>query len=110
MKGIIGVSTILIIGMLIVGVSLFFSFFTGGEYSGGLFGWSGVPLLSGIEAFVTGVYNILVFVATWVTIGILGVLFIGIQAFFIYIYYRLIRLLIDNKDIFQRFFDEITSF
>lgn len=109
-KGIIGVSTVLIIGLLLVGAMMVFSFFGGGEYSEGLFGWSGIPLLEGVESFVTTVYNIVVFVATWVTIGVLGVLFIGVQAFFLYIYYRAFKLIYDHRDIFERFLDTITEF
>lgn len=109
-KGIIGISTVLIIGMLLVGATMMFSFFSGGEYSGGLFGWSEIPLLSGIESFVTGVYNILVFIATWVTIGVLGVLFLGTQVFFVYIYYRIFKLVFEHKNIFDEFLNEITSF
>lgn len=108
-KGIIGISTILIIGVLLVGVTMMFSFFSGGEYSGGLFGWADIPLLSGIESFVTGVYNIVVFIATWVTIGVLGVFFIGFQAFFIYIYYRIFKILLEHKNMFDEFLNEITS-
>lgn len=97
------------IGLLLITLMLGFSFFSGGVYSGGLFGWGNIPILSGIESFVTGVYNLLVFIATWVTIGTFGIIFIGLQGFFIYIYYKIFTFIYAHKNIVDEFMNRIAE-
>jgi len=109
MKGIAPLLMAGLIGILLIFAMLGFSFFSGGNYSGGLFGWGNIPILSGIESFLTGIYNLVVFIATWVTISVLGMVFIGLQGFFIYIYYKLFMFIYAHKNVVEEFFNKIAE-
>jgi len=108
-KGIAPLMLAGLIGILLIFAMLGFSFFSGGVYSGGLFGWGNIPILSGIESFLTGIYNLVVFIATWVTISVLGMVFIGLQGFFVYIYYKLFMFIYAHKNLVDEFFNKIAD-
>jgi hypothetical protein len=108
-KGIAPLMLAGLIGILLIFAMLGFSFFSGGVYSSSIFGWGDIPILSGIESFLTGIYNLLVFIATWVTISVLGMVFIGLQAFFIFIYYKLAMFLYAHKNMVEEFLNKIAE-
>lgn len=91
MKGITSIVLAAVIGAIILLVSIVFSAFTGGSHSDSLFGWQGDSLLSGIDSLVTGVYNGMVFISSWVTIGVMLFVYVGMQGMFLYIYIRVFR-------------------
>jgi len=109
MKGIIGLTGILaIIGALIL-VSFGVSFFSGGQTSASLFGWGNEPLLRGIDAFFTSIYNLIVVISSWVTIAILLVVLVGVQGVFLYFYYRIIKFAYQFRPLFEKFINEISG-
>jgi len=104
-------ATTMLIGVivLLIGVSMASSFFSGGRQSAGLFGWQDTPILSGIEAFFTNIYNIFVVVGSWVTILVLFMVFIGVQGAFLYFYYRVGVFLYQFKPFLERIMKEISG-
>jgi len=108
MKG-IAVESILVIGGLLILLTLGFSFFSGGNAASSLFGWQGT-ILAGVENFFLSVYNIMVVISGWVTIGILGVIFIGVQVVFVYFYYKLFQIISVFQPTVRRILDELTGF
>jgi hypothetical protein len=98
-----------LIGILLIFAMLGFSFFSGGNYASTLFGWGNIPILSGIDSFLTGMFNLVVFIATWVTISVLGMVFIGLQGFFVYLYYKLFMFIYAHKGIVEEFFNKISE-
>lgn len=108
MRGfIVGIGTILIIAVILVGVMMAFSFFSGGVRSTGLFGWGDVALLSGVEDFVTGVYNAVIIVSSWVSIFVLFGVFFGIQGLFVYAYLKVLMLVLSFRRDFEKILDEL---
>jgi len=101
------VTTIAIIGFIIVIAFLFASFFGGGVHSDTLLGWGEIPLLSGIDGFVTGLYNIFIYFSLWVSIIVLGIFLIGIQAALIFFYYKVFSYIWQFKDSIRNIIDEL---
>jgi hypothetical protein len=107
MKG-IAITSILAIGGILILVALVFSMFTGGATSSGLFGWQGT-VLEGVESFFTGIYNIMVVISSWVTIGILFTIFLAVQGAFIFLYYQLFRIAQVFKPALEKFLDSLAE-
>jgi hypothetical protein len=108
MKG-IAITSILALSGVIILIGLGFSMFTGGNISSGLFGWQGT-VLEGVEIFFTNVYNTIVVISGWMTIGVMGIIFIAIQGVFIYFYYKLFQIARIFKPAVERILKEITEF
>lgn len=105
-------SALLVVGfvILLVGVSMAVSFFTGGgRQSAGLFGWQDIPLLSGIENFFTVVYNSMVVISSWVTIAVLMIIFLGVQGAFLFAYYKLAKFVFSFQPAIKRLIDQISG-
>jgi hypothetical protein len=98
-----------LIGILLVFAMLGFSFFSSGKYAESLFGWGNIPILSGIDSFLTGIFNLVVFIAAWVTISVLGMIFIGLQGFFLYLYYKVFMFVYAHRNIVEEFLNKITE-
>jgi len=110
MRGfIISITTVAIIAVIFMLIALVFSAFTGGARSSGLFGWSDTPLLSGIEGFITGIYNTMVYVSSWMTIFVLFGAFLGIQVIFVYAYYKAITFVAQFREGFKKVMDELLN-
>jgi len=109
MNGVAGMTLALgLIAMLIVG-SIFLSAFTGGHQSEGLFGWEGIPILEGIEAFFTSIYNTAILFSQWITITILLIVFLAVQVAFVFFYYKAFKFLWQFKPAVERFIEEISN-
>lgn len=110
MRGfIVSLTAMLGIGAVLTVIMLAFSFFSGGTRSTGLFGWSDTPLLSGMESFITGVYNIMVYISSWVTIFVLFTIFLGVQLVFGYAYYKAITFVSQFREGFKKVMDELLN-
>jgi len=102
------VTTIAIIGFVLVMLFMFAALFSGGgAHSDTLLGWGNVPLLSGIDTFITGIYNLFIYFSLWVSIIILGVILLGIQGALIYFYYKIFSYLWQFKDSIKNVIDEL---
>lgn len=99
----------LALGGIFLALMFGFSFFVGGTSSVSLLGWSEIPVLSGVDIFITNVYNTLIIIASWVTISTLFVILISVQVGFIFLYYKIGMLIYQHKDIFEKFIDNITD-
>jgi hypothetical protein len=108
MKG-IALTSILAIGGILIVIALAFAMFTGGQVSTGLFGWQGT-VLEGVEEFFTSVYNTVVVLSSWMSIGVLTVLFVGIQGVFIYGYYKLAQIAMVFQPTMNKILKELTEF
>lgn len=107
MKGFMSLAMIAGVAILLTGGAFLFSAFSGGSQSSGLFGWSDTPLLAGVESFITGVYNVVVIISSWVTILVLLVVFLGVQGAFVYAYYRFGKFALHFKRDFEKIIDEL---
>lgn len=104
----IAVITIGIIGVGLIALFMFASFFSGGgAHTDTLLGWGSVPLLSGVDAFITSVYNLFIYFSMWVSIIILGVILLAIQGALIFFYYKVFSYLWQFKDSVSSIIDEI---
>lgn len=109
MRGIAVAGLVVVFAGFMIALSLFTSAFTGGRTSSGLFGWQGTAL-EGVENFFTGVYNIFVVTASWITIFILLMVFLGVQGAFLYLYYRIVTFFWQFKPAVERIVREISGF
>ena len=109
-KGFAALGILLVVAGLMIGLSLLTSAFTGGRTSSGIFGWQGIEGLEGIENFFTGIYNIFVVTASWITIFILLMVFLGVQGAFLYFYYRIGTFFWQFKPAVERIVREISGF
>jgi hypothetical protein len=108
MRGfIISLSAVVILAVIFMLIALVFAGLSGGTQSGGLFGWKDTPFLAGIETFITGVYNVMVVISSWVTIFVLFTVLLGVQGIFIYLYLKLGQVLWSVKDDINRILDEL---
>ena len=97
---------------IVVFLGLAISLLGGGLASpdcGTLFCWGKIPVLSGIDAFFTAIYNFIYFLSVWVALAVVAVLFITLNIMFIYFYYRLFIWLYGFKGVVQKFMNEVTS-
>jgi hypothetical protein len=109
MKGfVISLTMVLVIAIGLVLVMLAFSFFSGGSRSTSVLGMQGT-LLAGIDSFVTGIYNVMVVVASWVTIFVLFTGFLLVQGIFVYFYYRVGKIVWTFKDDAKKIVDELLN-
>jgi hypothetical protein len=99
----VGIAAVMII------ISLVMAFFSGGIRSTGLFGWSDIPYLAGVETFITSIYNTLVYFASWVAVLVLLTVFILMQCVFGYIYYRVAKFLLGFRAGIEKVLDELLS-
>jgi hypothetical protein len=107
MRGfVLSLTAVLGIIVLLVGVMLLFSFFTGGSRSVSILGMQGT-VFAGMDSFITGIYNTMVVVSSWVQIFILFVLFVGIQGVFVYFYYRVGKILLTFRKDVEGILDEL---
>lgn len=102
------VMTIAIIAVGLIMLFMFASFFSGGgAHTDTLLGWGEVPLLGGIDIFITGVYNLFIYFSLWVSIIILGAILIGIQGALIFFYYKIISYMWQFKSSIEHIIDEL---
>ena len=108
MRGfIISTAVLLAISIAIAGLALSVAIFSGMPRSAGLFGWSDTPILSGVEIFFTAIYNAMVFVASWIRLFVLFVVFLAIQGVFVYVYYRIGKIVLQFRHDFEKILDEL---
>lgn len=102
------ITTIAIIGFVFILVFLVAGLFSGGgSHSDTLLGWGGVPLLAGIDSFITGIYNLFIYLSLWVTIGLLGVILLGVQVGLLFFYYKVLSYMWSFKDAIKNIIDEL---
>jgi len=108
MRGfIVSLTALLGIAAVLVFASLAFSFFSGGSRSSSLLGWQGEPFLAGIDSFVTGIYNIMVYISSWVAIFVLLVGFLGVQLMFGYAYLKVVQFFLQFREGFKKIMDDL---
>lgn len=110
MKGLAGITLVAGLVITVILLSIGISMFTGGSQSSGLFGWGDESLLAGVEDFVTGIYNTIIVLASWATIFVLFMVFLGTQVVFIYFYYRVALVVMEFKPMVEKFIKEVTGF
>jgi len=108
MKGfVVSMVALLAISIAIAGLALSVAIFSGMPRSAGLFGWSDTPILSGVEIFFTAIYNAMVFVASWIRLFVLFVVFLAIQGVFVYVYYRIGKIFLQFRHDLEKILDEL---
>jgi hypothetical protein len=109
MKGfVVSLTVVAGIAVVLLFVMLAFSFFTGGSRTSSVLGMQGT-LLEGIDNLVTGIYNSMIVLASWVTIFVLLGVFLAVQGIFIYFYYQLGKIFWTFKDDVEKIVDELLN-
>jgi len=97
-----------VIGFVILIVFMFASFFSGGgAHTDTLLGWGNVPFLSGIDAFITGVYNIFIYISLWVSTLVLLIVLIIVQVMLAFAYFKLFSFLWQFKGAISNIMTEL---
>jgi hypothetical protein len=109
MRGfIVSITMVAVIAVVLVLVMLAFSFFTGGSRTGSVLGMQGT-MLAGLDNIITGIYNSMIVLASWVTIFVLLGIFLGVQGVFVYFYYRVGKILWTFKDDVEKIVNELLN-
>lgn len=109
MKGfVVSLTMVAVIAVVLVFVMLAFSFFAGGTRTSSVLGMQGT-LLAGLDNIITGIYNTMIVISSWVTIFVLLGVFLVVQGLFVYFYYRVGKIVWTVKDDVKKIVDELLN-